>query len=187
MEDNILYFDFAETLDSDQMKCLNEEVINKITTNLYRANISGTLKEYLKKIGMDFEESKTSYDCPENPRIIIIGDITTKRQDYEKCFKQLGLDKNKVDIYDDFDKLPGKSFNFLEYSMKYSDILVAGMPHKMSDIGEFSSLTSKIEHEQEKYPLLTKIQIKSGKMKFSITAFKDALVQTRFYKYYQEN
>lgn len=131
MEDNILNFDFTETLDSDQMKYLNEEVINKITTNLYRANISGTLKEYLIKIGIEFEEDKTAFDCPASPRIIIIEDITTKRQDYEKYFKQLGVDKHQVDIYDDFDKLPGKSFSFLKYSMKYSDILVAGMPHKM--------------------------------------------------------
>ena len=174
-------FDFTRTLDVDEMKLLNEEVINEITANLYRANISGTLEEYLKKIDFKSEETITSCDCPVNPKLIIIGQINIKKQDYEKCLKQLGLDKNKVDIYDDYDKLPGKSFAFLENSMKYSDILVAAMPHSMSDINGFPSLISKVEHEQKKYPLLTKIQNKAGKMKFTLSALRDALVQTRFY------
>lgn len=66
--------------------------------------------------------------------------------------------------------------------MKYSDILVCAVPHKMKNIGEYPDMISMIEHNQEEFPLLNKITNESGELRFSISGLKKAIEKTNIFK-----
>lgn len=56
------------------------------------------------------------------------------------------------------------------------------MPHKMRNIGDNVSFISMIENNPKEFPTLTKITDKSGKLKYSNSAFKRAIIKTNMYK-----
>ena len=64
---------------------------------------------------------------------------------------------DRIEILDEYEKLTGFDVEKLRNSMKYSDILVCTVPHKMKNIGEYPDMISMIEHNQEEFPLLNKI------------------------------
>ena len=52
------------------------------------------------------------------------------------------------------------------------------MPHKMAGIDGYNSFVSMVEDNEDEFPTLTRI----GKMKYSNSAFKEALLKTNYYK-----
>lgn len=111
-------------------------------------------------------------------KIIVIGQIETKEKEVLACLKSLGINPKMVEFYKDYNKLRNKDFSFLRNNVNYSDILVCAMPHKMAGIEGYNSFVSMIEDNVEQFPTLTRI----GKMKYSNTAFKEALLKTNYYR-----
>jgi hypothetical protein len=171
-----------EVLDCKQMASLISSVTDKITKELYTANRFGILEEVLKKYNLEEEkEIVSSYYLP-NSKVLIIGAINSNKNDIYKTFKNIGISPNRVEIIEDFDKLPGFNAEKLRYNTKYSDILVCAMPHKMKNIGDYPDLISMIEHNQAEFPLLNRITNESGELRFSITGLRKAIEKTRIYK-----
>lgn len=172
-----------EVLDAEQMASLIDSVTDKITKELYTANIFGTLEEVLKKY--NFEEEKkeisSSYYLP-NSKVLIIGAVNSNKNDIYKTFKKIGISPERIEIFEDFDKLKGFDVEKLRNSMKYSDILVCAVPHKMKNIGNYPDMISMIEHNQAEFPLLTRVTNESGELKFSINGLKKAIEKTRIFK-----
>ena len=140
-----------------EIELLIEKISQKIREEIYTANRLGNL---------------------DNAKIIVIGSIEVKQQEIKACLKNVGINPDRVEFYSDYEKLPNIDFSFLRNNMNYSDILVCAMPHKMKSIDGYSSLTSMIEDNQNEFPKLIKI----GEMKYSNTAFKEALRKTNYYQ-----
>ena len=171
-----------EVLDYKQMASLYDRVSEKIKIELYIANRCGMLEETLKKY--DFKEKKedaTPYYF-QNSKILIIGSVTSNKNNIMKIFKDFGISPDRVDIVEDYEKLPGFNAEKLRYSTKYSDILACAMPHKMKKIGKYPDLISMIEDNQSEFPLLNKITTESGVLKFSMNGLKNAIMKTRIIK-----
>lgn len=171
-----------EVLDYKQMASLINSVTDRITKELYIANRFGTLKEVLKKYDLEEEkEIASSYYLP-NSKILIIGAVNSNKNDIYKTFKNVGISSDRIEIFEDFDKLTGFDVEKLKYNTKYSDILVCAVPHKMKNIGDYPDIISMIEHNQEEFPLLNKITNESGELRFSISGLRKAIGKTKIFK-----
>ena len=171
-----------EVLDYKQMASLIDSVTDKITKELYTANRFGTLEEVLKKYNLEAEkEIVSSYYLP-NSKVLIIGAVNANKNDIFKIFKNIGISPDRVEIIEDYEKLPGFNAEKLRYNTKYSDILVCAMPHKMKNIGKYPDLISMIEHNQSEFPLLNRITNEAGELRFSINGLKKAIQKTRIFK-----
>ena len=168
-------------LDYKELELLIEEVSQKVRADIIAANRMGTLAQTLNKYNY-VEEQEKWYSYPNTSKMIVIGSIEVKEKEVLGCLKAMGIDKNRVEFYSDFDKLTNKNFSNLRYNLNYSDILVCAMPHKMRNIGDNVSFISMIENNPKEFPTLTKITDKSGNLKYSNSAFKRAIIKTNMYK-----
>ena len=161
-----------------EIEIVMEQMINNLKKEIMVANINGELENVLKKYGYIQDSNTCFYYDTRTAKIIVIGEIQTKEKEVLGCLKSVGIDKNRVEFYSDYHKLKNTNFNFLRNNANYSDILVCAMPHKMAGIDGYNSFVSMVEDNKDEFPTLTKI----GKMKYSNSAFKEALMQTNYYK-----
>lgn len=173
-----------EQLDYKELEILVENVTQKIRERIIIANRTGALEDLLKQYDCyeEQEEKNGGFYYNDNAKIIVIGSIEVKQKEVDGCLKTLGIDKDRVEFYTDYEKLTNMNFNFIKNNMNYSDVLVCSMPHKMAGIGDNSSFIQMIEDNTEEYPHLVKIEDENGKLKYSNTAFKKALMKTNLYK-----
>lgn len=165
------------TLGIEEMETVIEKISRKLTEELMLANRLGNLDKVLDKYGV-LEEKKENISLEEyDSKIIVIGSVTTNTKDITKILRTLGIDKSRVEFYSDYTKLKHTDFSFLRNNEHYSDILVCAMPHKMIGTEGYSSFVAMVEDNPNEYPALIKI----GKMKYTNSAFKKALLKTNFY------
>ena len=110
-----------------------------------------------------------------------MGELNSKLNDIEYTFKKYGISKDRIEIITDYEKLTNFNPEKLRNTMRYSDILVCAMPHKMKNIGNYPDLISMIEHNQEEYPLLNRITDERGELKFTINGLRNAIEKTHMY------
>ena len=172
-----------EVLNAEQMASLIASVTDKIEKELYVANRFGTLDETLKKYNLEEEQEEisSSYYLP-NSKVLIIGAVNANKNDIYKTFKKISISPDRIEILDEYEKLTGFDVEKLRNSMKYSDILVCAVPHKMKNIGEYPDMISMIENNQAEFPLLNKITNESGELRFSISGLKKAIEKTNIFK-----
>lgn len=171
-----------EVLDAERMASLIASVTDKIEKELYIANRFGTLEETLKKYNLEEQkEISSSYYLP-NSKVLIIGAVNANKNDIYKTFKKISIPPDRIEILDEYEKLTGFDVEKLRNSMKYSDILVCAVPHKMKNIGEYPDMISMIENNQAEFPLLNKITNESGELRFSISGLKKAIEKTNIFK-----
>ena len=171
-----------EVLDYKEMVSLINSVTEKISKELYIANRFGTLEEALKKYNLEEEKEIESSCYLPNSKVLIIGAINSNKNDIYKTFKNIGISSDRVEIFEDFEKLTGFDVERLRYNTKYSDILVCAVPHKMKNIGDYPDMISMIEHNQSEFPLLNKITNEAGELRFSISGLKKAIEKTKIIK-----
>ena len=171
----------VKELDYKELELLIEEVTQKVREEIITANRCGTLEEILNKYNY-VEEQEKWYAYPNTSKMIVIGSIEVKEKEVLGCLKAVGIDKNRVVFYTDYDKLTNMNFSFLRNNFNYSDILVCAMPHKIGGIGDNTSFISMIEKNPKEFPTLIKITDESGNLKYSSSAFKKALAKTNMYK-----
>ena len=165
-------------LEVQEIEFVIEQMTNKLKREIMMANITGELEQVLKKYGYMQEENSCFYYDSRNAKIIVIGEIQTKEKEVVGCLKSVGIDKKRVEFYSDYHKLKNTNFNFLRNNANYSDILVCAMPHKMAGIDGYNSFVSMVEDNEDEFPLLNIIK----KMKYSNSAFKEALLKTNYYR-----
>lgn len=173
--------ELIKELDYKELEILIEEITRKVREDMITANRCGTLEEILKKYNYTEDEERW-YSYPNTSRIIVIGSIEAKEKEVIGCLKNVGIDKNRVEFYTDYEKLPNINFGFLRNNSNYSDILVCALPHKMMGIGDNASFISMIENNFNEFPTLTKITDESGNLKYSNSAFKKALKKTNMFR-----
>ena len=176
----------VKELDYKELELLIEEVTQKVREDIITANRCGTLEDILNRYNY-IEEQEKWYSYPNTSKMIVIGSIEVKEKEVLGCLKTVGIDKDRVEFYSDYEKLTNTNFGFLRNNFNYSDILVCAMPHKISGIGDNASLISMIENNPKDFPTLIKITDESGNLKYSNTAFKKALMKTNMFKEINSN
>ena len=82
-------------------------------------------------------------------KILVIGQSLLDIQDMEKVAYELGLPKGVIDYSNGgFEKIKGTSFDHLKTNPgRFLGIVLGPMPHKIKDLGNYVSLSSKLREE----------------------------------------
>ena len=88
--------------------------------------------------------------------VIIDGKYHLKDEEIYGLFKLKEIDKQQIIILRDYKKFTNYDFEKFKNKEKYAAIIVGSMPHSVKGKGDFDSIISRIEHEQEEWPILKK-------------------------------
>ena len=177
---NKKYSAITPTLKINDFKELEEKLIKRIKKELYNANRNNNIDNYLKSIGC--EDLVVSYNTiySNNAKIIVIGRSYIKPDIMRAIAKNNGIDPNRLEIYNDYDKLTNFNINFLRNNMNYCDIIFGPAPHSMEYIGDYTSALSMIKQNSTEFPKLN-VANDSNKLKITKNSFEKCLLNTQCY------
>ena len=166
----------TETLSINELQALEQNLKmilqNNFSEILSRVNYSGRIVELLSVLGLEnlLSYQKNSYN--KQGKIVVIGQSNVKLNKLLAVAKELGFDKNRFEFCLDYNEAKTFPYRKIQYSPKYSVVLVGAMPHSVKDKGDFSSMITAME-EQEGYPPV--IRIGSNELKITKSNFERAL------------
>ena len=163
--------DIAELLDLEEIiRNVLDERLEEILTKLNR---TGQLKKFLSLIGMsELLDSNESVEKIIDGTIIVIGQSDVDKEKLSAVAKNLGFEKSRFEFYLDYNDAKTFDFKKIQWSDKYSCILVGQMPHSGYAKGDFSSIITALE-KQDGYPPVVRGGVNG--LKITKSSFKDAL------------
>lgn len=166
----------------DDLISIKSRVFAKIAREIDLAFKNDDMEYLLDKYGIVLEEEERMPINVRTYKILVIGELAGSKKDYQMTLKKMGIDSNNVEFID-YDQVKRFNASRLEYSTEYSDIIYGPTPHKVSEMGDTSSLLALIEKNPMKYPRLVRCHTNTnnGKLKISISGFKDAIRNTYYY------
>ena len=111
----------------------------------------------------------------------MFGRVEIKQNVLDAISKDMGIHPDRID-YISYDDTTNYDISNLEYSNKYSDVLVGPVPHKAKNMGDYSSMIEAIESNSEKFPPLIRVMDETGNLRISKSSFKNALLKTQLFK-----
>lgn len=165
----------TQTLNIQELFILEKD-LKKIFQNnlkeiLCRLNYSGRLNEVLSIMGLNnlINEQKI---INRYGKIVVIGYSNTKIAKFLAVAKELGFNKNRFEFCLDYNE--AKSFNYtkMQYSTKYSVVLIGAIPHNVKNKGNFSSIITAMEY-QEGYPPI--LRVGNNDLKLTKSSFETVL------------
>lgn len=144
----------------------------------YEANAKGTIFDFLKAHGIAFEEEDEFPYDRSRVRILIAGESLVEMREIIKVLKQTGIDPSRVDTVLEYDSLQKYKWGSLQYSNKYSDVIVGPMGHSALGKGNYSSIISRMESE-DGWPNIIRATA-SGELKITKNSLREALQRTLF-------
>lgn len=166
----------TETLSINELQVLEQDLKTILKDNfseiLSRVNYSGQIVELLSVMGLEnlLSYRKSMYN--KQGKIVVIGQSETKINKLLAVAKELGFDKNRFEFCLDYNEAKTFPYRKMQYSPKYSAVLVGAMPHSVKDKGDFSSMITAME-KQEVYPPV--IRMGSNELKITKSNFEQAL------------
>lgn len=163
----------TQTLDMQELSTLEKDLKKIFQDNLKdilcKLNYSGRLNEVLSIMGLSnlINEQKITN---RYGKIVVIGYSTTKVAKFLAVAKELGFNKERFEFCLNYNE--AKSFNYtkMQYSTKYSVVLIGAVPHNVKNKGDYSSIITAMEH-QEGYPPILRVgnnELKLTKSSFEI-------------------
>ena len=152
---------------------IRQELDDHLPGALSMLNRTGELEIFLKMLGMEHLLQKQSdYQVYTTGKIIVIGQSDVKANVLLSIAKRLGLDKNRFELYLDYED--AKTFNFkkLYYKPQYALVMVGPMPHSGVGKGDSGSIIAALEND-EGYPPV--VRLGSNGLKITKTDFKNKL------------
>lgn len=161
---------------------IENKVIDEIKKRLDRANRYDEIDIFLKSIGC--EDAKIEYQTSytKNAKILIFGDSQTNVDDLIREARNLGIGSKSLEFRMDYKKNKHFDFTLLKNNQTYSDVMFGPNAHKSMGIGNNSSAIEMFESHPELYPKKVEIRTYGGSLKISATSFRNALMETQFYK-----
>ncbi len=157
-----------------------QDILIEFEREAHLANNEGTIFSFLKEHGISFEErDEFPYDR-ERVKILIAGASMVDVNEITKTLKQLGINRSRVDTVLDYEELQKYKWRTLQYSDKYSDVIVGPMGHSAVDKGEFSSIIARMENE-DGWPNVIRATA-NQELKITKNSLREALVETQFYQ-----
>jgi hypothetical protein len=169
-------------LDSEEINDLVDTLTMYVRNELFKANARNELEKAIDKFGLreKYEGEKPSYCYVDSTsaRILVLAFSFHSVDDLKKAAKYYGIDPQRID-FQEFKS----SFNYgtLEYSARYSDVIIGPVPHKGVNIGDASSFLAAVEAHPENYPKVQRMTDSSGNLKVSKHGFEECLMKTKFY------
>lgn len=154
---------------------IKEELDDHLTAALSRMNRFGQLKEFLRLLGMEhLLKREPGYEVHKSGKIVVIGQSDVKPDTLLSIARQLELDKERFELYLNYED--AKTFNFrkMQWDPKYSLLMVGPMPHSGTSKGAYSSIIAALETE-EGYPPV--IRLGSNDLKITKSNFRAKLVE----------
>lgn len=172
----------SKILNYDDLMILMNKLIDKIQTDIFKANASGELENFIIKLGyksisndilpsynyLNFERSKILVLAHNLDKTILL-----------QAAKELGIESDRLDLVEyksNFD------FKTLKRSVKYSDILIGPIPHKVKNMGDASSFLAEYEINPKDYPMVQRIETLARNLKITKTAFVNCLLNSQYYE-----
>ena len=154
---------------------LREEIDEKLTGILCRLNRTGQLEDFLKMVECDhLLKSENKYRVYKNGKIVVLGQSDVRADVLLISANKLGIAKDRLELYLDYED--GKKFDIkkLEYNPKYSAVLVGPMGHSGVGKGDYGSVISAME-QKEGYPPV--IKLGGDSLKITKSNFKKTLLE----------
>ena len=168
-------------MDKIDLVQLQEKVLQKITRELADAYSNGTVEDFFEKYDLKEESNDESfyYDI-NNSKIIVIGDSRISKSDMEGLAKHKGLNPQRIEFVLDYEKLTNFNFERFRNNMKYSDILVGPIPHKVKGLDAASSFLNMVNNQPDCFPRVIALR-DSNELKITKQSFLNGLLKTRLY------
>lgn len=164
-------------LSAQQQTKIIQKIINKIRIEIQMAVENDTLEEVLEKYAVSLDDDGFAVN-PKRHKILVLGALSGNIDDFTKVAKKMGIGSNQITFVNDYSELKHFDTASLEYSQEYSDIIYGPNPHKMTNMGDVSSLLAIMKREPNKYPKVI-VPTANSALKLSINSFKQALLNTR--------
>lgn len=152
---------------------LRNELEDRLTEILTRLNRTGQLDQFLQLCGLEnLLNCESDYNVHKNGRIIVIGQSDVKADVLLSVANKLGIEKNRVELYLNYNDAKKYDFKKIQWNPTYSAILVGPMGHSGSSKGDHSSVIAAIETAQGYPPI---IRLGTNSLKISKSNFKSTL------------
>ena len=154
---------------------IKEELDDHLTAALSRMNRSGQLEEFLRMLGMEhLLQKEMRYEVYKSGKIVVIGQSDGKPDALLSIAKQLGLDKNRFELYLDYEDAKAFNFRKMQWQPTYSLLMVGPMPHSGISKGDYGSIIVALEAE-EGYPPV--VRLGSNGLKITKSDFRAKLTE----------
>ena len=161
-------------LDYEELSELEQAILDELQENLLsiltRLNRTDGLEEALSKWGLDhLLKNDNSYKVYKTGKIIVIGQSDVPKDVLLAIASKAGIEKNRLELYLDYNAAKSFEFKRLQWNPSYSAILVGPQPHSGTSKGEAGSVISAIENI-EGYPPV--IRLGNNSLKITKSDFK---------------
>lgn len=154
---------------------IKEELDDHLTAALSRMNRSEQLEEFLRMLGMEhLMQKEKRYEVYKSGKIVVIGQSDVKPDALLSIAKQLGLDKNRFELYLDYEDAKAFNFRKMQWQPTYSLLMVGPMPHSGISKGDYGSIIAALEAE-EGYPPV--VRLGSNGLKITKSDFRAKLTE----------
>ena len=152
---------------------LRIELNDNLTGILTNLNRTDQLDMFLSLIGMEHLLAKDDgYQVYKSGKIVVIGQSDVKAEVLLSIGKKLGIEKERFELYLDYEDAKHFNFKKIQWQPSYSAVLVGPMPHSGISKGDFGSIISAIECG-EGYPPV--IRLGKNGLKITKSDFKEKL------------
>ena len=154
-----------------------EELMDEITHRFSKANIDGTLKALLEKLGWGallVSDAEPLFTF-ENGKILVIGEQTVGIDMLRMTAKKAGFELDRFEFMLDYEKAQTFVYSKLAYSPTYRVVMVGATPHSTTGTGQSGSLLAELENHPDKYPRTIALHTEEGTLKITKSGFRKAL------------
>lgn len=154
---------------------LRKDIDDYLPAALSKMNRSGQLEEFLHLLGMEYLlQRESGYKVFKSGKIVIIGQSDVKSDAVLSIAKQLGLDKERFELYLNYEDAKTFDFRKMQWNPQYSLLMVGPMPHSGIGKGNHGSIISALESE-DGYPPI--VRLGSNGLKITKSDLKSKLIE----------
>lgn len=158
---------------SDLEDDIRAELDERLTEILTKLNRSGKLEEFMELIGLDsILTNENGYSVRNNGKIVVVGQSDVKADVLLAILKNYGIDKNRVEMYLDYEDAKTLNFGRMQWNPDYSVIMVGPMPHSGNAKGDYNGIINALENEAGYPPV---VRLGSNSLKITKSDFKEKL------------
>lgn len=156
------------------------DILLSFERSAYQANEEGRIFAFLREHGISYEEEDEFPYDRRKVKILIAGASMIDVRAITRLLKEYGIDPERVDTVLEYDELQKYRWSALQYSQKYSDVIVGPMGHSSVGAGDYSSVITRMESE-DGWPNVVRATA-NQEIKITKNSLKEALIKTLFYK-----
>ncbi len=151
-----------------------------LNAELDRAIRKHTVDEFMNKYCIVYEDEWVPLE-KNRARILVLGALAGNVRDYVAIAKDLNVPKDSIDFINDYDDLKRVDISKFRNSSVYTDIIFGPVPHKMTGMGDTSSLLADMKNNPSEYPRIIEARA-NDKLKITKTNFEAAIRMSRYYE-----